>query len=93
MDILTADLVDAHEPILQSCDIQFRQYGGRLRFHGPVRTIRTFEDNPIIKKVLSTLAPTLKAGELDAAFALSGPDLAATTQPTASAHGIEVNAE
>ena len=54
MDILTADLVDAHEPILQSCDVQFRQYGGRLRFHGPVRTIRTFEDNPIIKRVLST---------------------------------------
>jgi len=54
MDLSTADLVDAHGPSLRSCEVQFRQYGGRVRFCGPVRTVRTFEDNALIKQVLST---------------------------------------
>jgi regulator of ribonuclease activity A len=53
VDFSTADLVDAHGPSLQSCEVQFRQYGGRVRFHGPVRTVKTFEDNALIKQVLS----------------------------------------
>jgi hypothetical protein len=32
------------------------------------------EAKPIAEKALKTLAPTLKSGELDAAFALNGPD-------------------
>ena len=55
MDPLTSDLVDAHGPALRSCEVQFRQYGGRRRFHGPVRTVKSFEDNALIKQVLSTL--------------------------------------
>ena len=55
MDPLTSDLVDAHGPALRSCEVQFRQYGGRPRFHGPVRTVKTFEDNALIKQLLSTL--------------------------------------
>lgn len=50
----TADLIDAHGDRLQSCETQFRQYGGRLNFHGPVRTVRTLEDNALIKQLLST---------------------------------------
>lgn len=53
MDFRTADLVDAHGPALQSCAVQFRQYGGRARFFGPVRTVAVFEDNALIKQVLS----------------------------------------
>lgn len=53
----TADLVDAHEASLQSCAIDFRQFGGRGRFHGPVRTLRCFEDNALLKQLVS------KAGE------------------------------
>jgi regulator of ribonuclease activity A len=53
MDISTADLVDSHGPALRSCEVQFRQYGGRVRFCGPVRTVKTFEDNALIKQVLS----------------------------------------
>ncbi len=55
MNPLTSDLVDAHGPALRSCEVQFRQNGGRPRFHGPVRTVKTFEDNALIKQVLSTL--------------------------------------
>jgi regulator of ribonuclease activity A len=53
MTIKTADLVDAHGDSLQSCDIQFRQFGARRAFHGPVRTVKTLEDNALIKRVLA----------------------------------------
>jgi regulator of ribonuclease activity A len=52
-NLATADLVDAHSDIVRSCEAQFRQYGGRSRFCGPVRTVKTFEDNALIKQVLS----------------------------------------
>jgi regulator of ribonuclease activity A len=49
----TADLIDEHGDRLRSCAIQFRQYGRSTRFFGPVRTIKTFEDNALIKHTLS----------------------------------------
>jgi regulator of ribonuclease activity A len=52
-DLLTADLVDAHEDSLRCCEVQFRQFGGVHRFSGPVRTVRCFEDNSLIKQALS----------------------------------------
>jgi regulator of ribonuclease activity A len=54
MSLTTADLVDAHADVLRGCHAQFRTYGGRKRFHGPVRTIKTFEDNPLVKRTLSS---------------------------------------
>jgi regulator of ribonuclease activity A len=50
---LTADLFDAHGDRLRVGQVQFREFGGTPRFHGPVRTIRTFEDNALIKRTLS----------------------------------------
>lgn len=52
-DWRTADLVDLHQAKLQSCETQFRQFGGRLRFCGPIRTLTTFEDNALLKKIVS----------------------------------------
>ena len=52
--IPTADRVDPIGDQVRSCDTQFRQYGGRLQFVGPVRTIRTFQDNALVKATLST---------------------------------------
>lgn len=49
----TADLVDDIGPDVRSCDLQFSQYGGRAEFVGPVRTVRCFEDNALLKSVLS----------------------------------------
>ena len=54
MSLATADLVDAHGDLVASCDAQLRQFGGHTRFHGPVRTLQTFEDNALIKQTLST---------------------------------------
>jgi regulator of ribonuclease activity A len=49
----TADLIDTHGDALDSCDSQFRQYGARRRFRGPVVTVRCREDNALLKSVLS----------------------------------------
>jgi len=54
MSFATADLVDAHADVVRSCDAQFRQYGGRVRFAGPIRTIKCLEDNGLIKQTLGT---------------------------------------
>lgn len=53
LNFLTADLVDAHGPILQSCETQFRQFGGHRSFGGPVTTFVTREDNGLLKEILS----------------------------------------
>jgi regulator of ribonuclease activity A len=51
----TADLVDRYRDSgrIQSCDIQFRQLGGRTSFSGAIRTIKTWEDNALVRRVLS----------------------------------------
>jgi regulator of ribonuclease activity A len=51
--VATADLVDEHGEALQSCDLQFRQLGGRTAFSGPIVTVRCFQDNALLKSVLS----------------------------------------
>jgi regulator of ribonuclease activity A len=53
MSLKTADLVDAHADAVQSCAAQFRQFGGRTSFAGPVRTVKTLEDNALVKQTLS----------------------------------------
>ncbi|HJW63885.1 MAG TPA: ribonuclease E activity regulator RraA [Actinomycetes bacterium] len=53
MDFRTADLVDEHGEALQSCDLQLRQFGGRRRFHGPIRTVACLQDNALVKAALS----------------------------------------
>lgn len=50
----TADLVDQYGPLVRSCETQFRQFGGRSSFFGPVRTIRTREDNALVREILGT---------------------------------------
>lgn len=49
----TADLVDDIGPDVRSCDLQLRQFGGRSRFAGPITTVKCFEDNALLKSVLS----------------------------------------
>lgn len=49
----TADLVDDIGPDVRSCDTQFRQFGGRSEFAGPISTVKCFQDNALLKSVLS----------------------------------------
>ena len=49
----TADLVDDIGPDVRSCDLQLRQFGGRSAFAGRISTVRCFQDNALLKAVLS----------------------------------------
>ncbi|WP_372451386.1 ribonuclease E activity regulator RraA [Pseudonocardia oceani] len=49
----TADLCDEHDDDLGSCDLQFRQFGGRSHFRGPATTVLCHEDNALIRAVLA----------------------------------------
>ncbi|MBZ4240875.1 ribonuclease E activity regulator RraA, partial [Mycobacterium tuberculosis] len=49
----TADLVDDIGPDVRSCDLQFRQFGGRSQLAGPISPVRCFQDNALLKSVLS----------------------------------------
>jgi regulator of ribonuclease activity A len=50
----TADLYDERGDELSSISLQFQSLGGRSHFSGPVRTIRCFEDNGLVKSILAT---------------------------------------
>lgn len=52
-DFATVDLVDAHRDKLRSCPVQFRNFGGRMAFSGPVRTILCYEDNALVRQMVS----------------------------------------
>jgi regulator of ribonuclease activity A len=50
----TADLADRYGSELRVCDAQFRQFGGRRTFAGPVRTVSCHEDNGLLRELLHT---------------------------------------
>ncbi len=50
----TADLYDERGDELQSLSLQLRSFGALPIFSGPVRTVRCFEDNALLKSVLAT---------------------------------------
>jgi regulator of ribonuclease activity A len=49
----TADLSDAH-PEAQVCAPVFRDFGGKPAFHGPIATVKVFEDNALVRATLET---------------------------------------
>lgn len=52
MEYLTTDLSDAHEGKIRAVAPMFRSYGGRKAFHGPIATLKLFEDNGLVRKAL-----------------------------------------
>ena len=52
--VTTADLADTYGPQLRVCDLQFRQFGGRDIFCGPVRTVSCHEDNGLLRDLVQT---------------------------------------
>jgi regulator of ribonuclease activity A len=52
--INTADVYDQRGTELHSVPVQFQSVGGMRGFSGPVRTVRCFQDNALLKSVLST---------------------------------------
>jgi regulator of ribonuclease activity A len=53
MSLMTTDLSDAH-PEAQVCDALFRDFGGKKAFHGPIQTLKIFEDNALVRAALET---------------------------------------
>lgn len=51
--ISTADVWDERGDELASVSLQFRNVGGHTQFSGKVRTVRCFQDNALLKSVLS----------------------------------------
>jgi regulator of ribonuclease activity A len=51
MTYATTDLSDAH-PEAQVAEPIFGDFGGRLAFHGPIRTVKVFEDNAMVRALL-----------------------------------------
>lgn len=47
----TTDLCDAH-PELQVCEPLFLDFGGAIAFAGPIKTLKIFEDNALVREVL-----------------------------------------
>ena len=47
----TADLFDAH-PDAASCETPFRSFGKRRRFSGRIRTVKSYQDNVLLKELL-----------------------------------------
>lgn len=53
MGSLTSDLMDENPGTMQSCEVQFRQFGGLATFHGPIRTVSCRDDTVLVKQVLN----------------------------------------
>jgi regulator of ribonuclease activity A len=54
MTIATADLYDERGDALNSLALQLHDFGGHVAFDGPIRTIRCFRDNALVKATLAT---------------------------------------
>jgi regulator of ribonuclease activity A len=50
--IKTADLYDHYEEKLQVCEPVFHHFGGIETFHGQIATLKCFEDNSLVSKLL-----------------------------------------
>lgn len=53
MSTATTDLSDAH-PEAQVAEPIFNDFGGELAFHGPIKTLKVFEDNAQVRALLET---------------------------------------
>ena len=53
LTLSVADLCDEHEDEAEVCVAPFRDFGGRIAFSGPIRTVRCFEDNSAVKALLA----------------------------------------
>jgi regulator of ribonuclease activity A len=52
MRLKTTDLCDAYSDSLQIVEPIFADFGGVLTFSGPISTIKTFEDNTLVREAV-----------------------------------------
>lgn len=91
--VATADLYDERGEDLASVSLQFQSLGGHTHFSGPVRTIKCFEDNALVKEVLGTAgdgAVLVVDGDSSLRTALMGDMIAASAVQNGWA-GVVIN--
>lgn len=54
MEFQTTDLCDDNEGKAHAVAPMFRSFGGKTRFAGPIRTLKVFEDNALVRSTLNT---------------------------------------
>lgn len=52
MEYRTTDICDEFPDSVSVCEPMFGSYGARRSFHGPVSTVRVFEDNVLVREAL-----------------------------------------
>lgn len=55
MDFKTADICDVHSSKLVVCESEFKSYGKRPKFFGPISTVKVFEDNVLVVEQLESV--------------------------------------
>jgi regulator of ribonuclease activity A len=50
----TPDLCDEFKELVRVAEPLFRNFGGAGSFHGPIATVRVFEDNVLVREALET---------------------------------------
>ena len=53
-DLLTTDLCDANESLVRVVEPMFNSFGGRSNFFGRIATLKLYEDNSLVRKVLES---------------------------------------
>ncbi|MEO0585434.1 MAG: ribonuclease E activity regulator RraA [Bacteroidota bacterium] len=53
MEIVTADLWDEHAPALRLLNLELKSYGRQTSFFGEIVTLKVFEDNSWVRKILA----------------------------------------
>jgi regulator of ribonuclease activity A len=53
MSLSLPDLCDQHSDQLEVLDPVFEDFGGRRKFHGPIVTVKCYEDNSVVKQTLA----------------------------------------
>ncbi|UII56476.1 ribonuclease E activity regulator RraA [Cytobacillus spongiae] len=93
MTFKTADLCDDFASELKIAEGEFKTYGRQSRFHGPISTVRVFEDNVLVKESLETIpsgAVLVVDGGASKACALMGDRLAGIAEARKLA-GVIIN--
>jgi len=54
MTYATTDLADQHGTAVEVCDPVFQDFGGLAAFHGPVVTLKAFEDNTKVREAVES---------------------------------------
>ncbi|KAJ8430252.1 hypothetical protein Cgig2_009430 [Carnegiea gigantea] len=99
--VATTDICDAHPSLLKTGELRvllplFQSYGKRRAFHGPIVTVKVFEDNVLVRQLLEAAAAAYRGKVLvvdgggSRRCALLGGNLARLAQDNGWA-GVVVN--